>query len=117
MLIMEFIGKNGVNAPSMKELSPKKPEKLFRTLSTCLKRLYCKAKLVHGDLSEYNIMYWKSKPWIFDVSQGVNLKHPNSAQFLTRDLENLNRYFRKLGVEVFSLEDIFRRVTDGTIIC
>jgi len=116
VLLMQFIGKNGISAPLLREAELRNPEKVYRSLLFNVKRLYKKAKLVHGDLSEYNIMYWKSRPWIFDVSQAVNLKHPNSAQFLTRDLENLNRYFRKLGVEVFPLQEAYRRVTGGTTI-
>jgi len=116
VLLMEFIGKNGVSAPLLREVELRNPEKVYRSLMFNVKRLYRKAKLVHGDLSEYNVMYWKSKPVIFDVSQAVNLKHPNSDQFLTRDLENLNRYFEKRGVEVFPLQEAYRRVTGGTTI-
>ena len=114
VLLMEFIGKNGVSAPLLREVELRNPEKVYRSLMFNVKRLYRKAKLVHGDLSEYNVMYWKSKPVIFDVSQAVNLKHPNSDQFLTRDLENLNRYFEGLDVEVFPLQEAYRRVKGGT---
>ena len=114
VLLMQFIGKNGVSAPLLREVELRNPEKVYRSLMFNVKRLYRKAKLVHGDLSEYNVMYWKSRPVIFDVSQAVNLKHPNSEQFLTRDLENLNRYFEGLGVEVLPLQEAYRRVTGGT---
>lgn len=111
VLIMEFIGKNGVSAPSMKERTPKNPEKTYKTLLIYLKRLYRKAELVHGDLSEYNIMIWKGKPVIFDVSQAVPLSHPLADSLLQRDLDNLNRFFRRLGVEVFSTEECYREIT------
>ena len=116
VLLMQFIGKNGMSAPLLREVQLGNPEKVYRSLMFNVKRLYRHAKLVHGDLSEYNIMYWKSKPIIFDVSQAVNLKHPNSHQFLIRDLENLNRYFKRLGVKVFPLQEAHRRVTGGAII-
>jgi len=70
-----------------------------------------KAKLVHGDLSEYNIMVWRGKPVIFDVSQAVSIEHPNADQFLWRDINNINRYFAELGVEVQDPEEIYRRIT------
>jgi len=112
VLIMEFIGKNGVCAPSMKESPPEKPEKTYRTLLNYLKKLYCKAELVHGDLSEYNVMIWKNKPVIFDVSQAVPLSHPLAETLLYRDLKNLNRFFKRLDVEVLPVEECYRRVTD-----
>jgi len=111
VLIMEFIGKNGVSAPSLKEQPPKNPERIYETLMTYLKRLYSKAELVHGDLSEYNIMIWKSRPILFDMSQAVLISHPMSDFLLRRDLTNLNRFFSKLDVEVPSVEECYRRVT------
>lgn len=111
VLIMEFIGKNGVSAPSMKEQPPKNPEKIYKTLLTYLKRLYRKAELVHGDLSEYNVMIWKGRPIIFDVSQAVPLSHPMADFLLHRDLTNLNRFFSRLGVKVPSIEECYKKVT------
>jgi len=111
VLIMGFIGKNGVSAPSLKELPPERPEKIYRTLFTYLRRLYQKAELVHGDLSEYNIMIWKGRPVLFDVSQAVPLSHPMADFLLHRDLTNLNRFFAKSGIEVPSIEECYRMVT------
>jgi RIO kinase 1 len=116
VLLMEFIGEDGVSAPLLREAELKNPERTYRKLLLYVKRLYISAKLVHGDLSEYNVMIWKGKPVVFDVSQAVSLKHPNSGQFLVRDLENLNRYFKKIGVDVLSAKEAFRRVTGGTAI-
>jgi RIO kinase 1 len=111
VLVMEFIGKDGVSAPSMKEQPPSDPEKAYNLLLTYLERLYRKAELVHGDLSEYNIMMWKGKPVIFDVSQAVPTSHPMAEFLLRRDLENMNRFFSRLIVNVLSVEEAFGRVT------
>jgi len=113
VLIMSFIGKNGDNAPLLKEVSLKNPRQVFRRLLTYVKKLYQKAKLVHADLSEYNIMIWKNAPVLFDVAQAVTLEHPMADQFLRRDLQNLYKYFKKLGVDVLSVEEMHRRVTGG----
>ena len=75
IVIMEFIGKNGVSAPRLKEQPPEDPAKTYKQLLTFMKRLYQKAELVHGDLSEYNLMMWKGKLVMFDMSQSV----PTSA--------------------------------------
>ncbi|MGB9713579.1 MAG: serine protein kinase RIO [Candidatus Bathyarchaeales archaeon] len=111
VLIMEFIGKNGVCAPSMKEETPKNPERVYKTLLGYLQRLYRKAELVHGDISEYNVMIWKGRPVLFDMSQAVPLSHPMATFLLYRDLNNLNRFFSRLGVQVHSVEECYRMVT------
>jgi RIO kinase 1 len=110
VLVMEFIGENGVSAPSIKEQSPGSPEKAYELLLTYLERLYRKAELVHGDLSEYNIMVWKGKPVIFDMSQSVPISHPLAEFLLRRDLTNLNKFFSRLGVRVLSVDEAYKQV-------
>jgi RIO kinase 1 len=110
VLVMGFIGKNGVSAPSLKEQPPSDPEKVYSLLLTYLERLYRKADLVHGDLSEYNIIMWKGKPVIFDVSQAVPTSHAMAEFLLRRDLENVNRFFSRLGVKVTSVDEAYTQV-------
>jgi RIO kinase 1 len=110
VVVMEFIGEEGVNASSLKEQAPDDPEKVYEVLLTYVKRLYRKADLVHGDLSEYNIMMWKGKPVVFDVAQAVPTSHPMAEFFLRRDLTNVNRFFRRLGVKVLSVDEAYEKV-------
>jgi len=84
---------------------------MYLRLLKCVKDLYRKAGLVHGDLSEYNVMNWKERPVIFDMSQAVLLEHPMAEQFLRRDITNLGHFFRKLGVKVNNAEETYRWVT------
>jgi RIO kinase 1 len=111
VLIMQFIGEKGVCAPSLKEQLPENPEKMYRMLLADLGKLYTKAELVHGDLSEYNIMIWKGQPVIFDVSQAVSVSHPMAGFLLRRDLANLNRFFSRMSVKVLTAEESYRKVT------
>jgi RIO kinase 1 len=114
ILVMEFIGDGNTPAPLLREAFPKDPEDMYLRLLKCVKDLYRKAGLVHGDLSEYNVMSWKERPIIFDMSQAVLLEHPMAEQFLRRDIINLNHFFRKLGVNVKDAEEIYKWVTqDG----
>jgi RIO kinase 1 len=110
VLVMEFIGKNGVSAPSLRGQPVNDPEKVYAQLLVGLERLYRKAEIVHGDLSEYNIMMWKGKPVIFDMSQAVPTSHPMAGFLLRRDLANLNRFFSRLGVKVVPVEEAFKQV-------
>lgn len=99
VLLMEFIGKGGEPAPLLRETVPKNPKKTYGDLVSYIRLLYQKASLVHGDLSEYNIMMWRGHPVIFDVSQAVDTEHPLAERLLMRDILNLNRYFSQIGVE------------------
>lgn len=111
VLIMEFIGKKGISAPSMKERPPRNPEKTYKTLLANLRRLYRKAELVHGDISEYNVMIWRGLPVLFDISQAVPLSHPLADSLLQRDLKNLNRYFNRLSVDIPAIDECYKKVT------
>ena len=113
VLIMEFIGKNGIRAPLLKETTLADPQRIFRLVLTYLMRLYKKGGLVHADLSEYNIMVWKERPVIFDVAQAVLIEHPMADMFLRRDLENLHRYFKKLNLDLLPVDGMYKRVTSG----
>lgn len=111
VLIMEFLGQDGVSAPSLKEQAPEDPEKIYQTLLTFLRRLYKKAELVHGDLSEYNLMIYKKRLVMFDMSQSVPNSHPLAQFLLNRDINNVNKFFSRLRVKVFSNEEVYRKVT------
>lgn len=111
VLVMEFIGDKGAPAPLLKDLYPENISAFYKELLKNVKLLYRKAGLVHGDLSEYNVMVWKRRPVIFDLSQAVSLEHPMSDVFLKRDLENLNKHFLKYGVNVKPVEELHGWVT------
>lgn len=98
ILVMEFIGVDGVPAPLLKDWPILNKELLNQILNE-VKKLYKEAKLVHADLSEYNIMINEEKPYIIDFGQAVPIEHPMSYEFLIRDVSNILRFFRKAGIE------------------
>ena len=113
ILVMEFIGDSGIRAPLLREvrLDSNKYEELFNSIVKDVRRAYLKARLVHGDLSEYNVMVWRGKHYIIDVSQAVRVDHPNALDFLARDLRNIHRYFAKeLGLNIPSVDRLFEFV-------
>ena len=55
-------------------------------------------------------MMWKGKPVVFDVAQAVPTLHPMADFFLRRDLTNVNRFFKRLGVKVLSEEEAYKKV-------
>jgi RIO kinase 1 len=105
ILLMQFIGEEGVPAPLLKDLR-RVPVALYERLLRNIRLLYQKAGLVHGDLSEYNVMVWKRRPVVIDMSQTVAVDHPLSDVFLKRDLANLNNYFLKHSVETRPIDNL-----------
>ena len=104
VLLMDFIGRNGNPAPLLRETPLNHPGRVYDRIAKAVRQLYQKAQLVHGDLSEYNIMMVKSRPVIFDFSQAVLVEHPMARTFLERDLQHLNTYFSRIGVTVPSMD-------------
>ena len=97
VLVMEFLGENGWPAPRLKdvELTKKSYDRVYKRLILILREMYQKCRLVHGDLSEYNLLYYKKDIWIIDVSQSVEHDHPHSLDFLRMDITNITEFFTK----------------------
>jgi RIO kinase 1 len=106
ILVMTFIGEDGVPAPLLREVDPADPDDFYMKLLNETRSLYTKAGLVHGDLSEYNVMVWEDAPVIFDVSQALLTSHPLTESLVQRDIANVNSYFSRLGVDVFNEENL-----------
>jgi RIO kinase 1 len=100
VLILDFIGEGGIAASLLKDVKPKDPEKLIRTLQEYIKKLWQKGGIVHSDLSEFNIMLLNEKPVLIDIGQAVSKRHPRAHDFLKRDIHNLARYAKKYGVKI-----------------
>ncbi len=116
IIVMEFIGEGGRRAPLLKEVYEELDEEelmdVYRQVVENVKRIYCCARLVHADLSEYNIMYLHGKVYIIDVAQAVDLNHPLAEQFLAHDIGNIHRFFaEEAGLEIPGPEEILRQVT------
>ncbi|WP_432644371.1 serine protein kinase RIO [Methanobrevibacter sp.] len=100
VLLIEFIGdEKGNPAQPVKNHPPKDPDEFFTKLLVNLKLFVNEAKLVHGDLSNYNILNKDEEPVIIDVSQSVVLDNPISKELLERDINTLVREYTKLGVK------------------
>jgi len=74
--------------------------------------MYQKCKLIHADLSEYNMLWHENKVWFIDVSQSVEPFHPHALEFLHRDCTNVVEFFTKCGVpNVLQAHELFNKVT------
>ena len=77
--------------------------------------MYHDCKLVHADLSEYNILYHQQQLWVIDVSQSVEHDHPAAFEFLRKDLKNVGDFFGSYGVRCLNLRRAFDFVTSDNI--
>ena len=98
VLVMEYIG-NEKPAPILKKAPIKDIGKLYGELVEQIAKMIYKAKLVHADLSEYNILNFHNEPVIIDCGQAVLLSHPFAKKFFERDIENIADYLSKHGLE------------------
>jgi len=98
VLVSEFIG-DEEPAPKLKDALPKDPADFAERVIDYIKKLY-NAGMVHTDLSEYNILNWNENPVLIDFSQATTVDNPNFKEYLDRDINNVCRFFRKLGLNL-----------------
>lgn len=112
VLVMEFIGRNGVRADLLREtnLDLKEYEAFYQKVLDFMTLAAKRAGLVHGDLGEYNIMIHDGELVFFDVSQAVSVEHPMAGQLFKRDFENIDRFFSRKGVKTIELKDFFQNI-------
>jgi RIO kinase 1 len=108
VLAMEFVGKNGV--PTKTLLESEVNQKDYDNAISLLSKLFKNAKLVHGDFSEYNIFKTENGLIVFDLGSAVDIRHPNSKEFLKRDINNITKFFVKRGLTVRNPLDIYEEV-------
>jgi len=113
ILIMEYVGFGSIPAPKLKEIKhPVNLDYLLYDILNFIKKLYQEAKLVHGDLSEFNILYHNQKPYYIDISQAVSIEHPKSEKFLVRDIKNIFNYFENFNIELPNPENLYYNIID-----
>lgn len=117
ILVMQFMGKEGWPSPKLKDvqISESKARELYMECVLIMRRLYHNCKLVHADLSEYNILFHEGHICVIDVSQSVEHDHPQALEFLRKDCTNITDFFRKNRVPVMSVRELFDFITDITI--
>ena len=118
VLAMSFLGdRKGWAYPRLRDatLQGDDVDQQWRTLYIQLlgimRRMYQVCRLVHADLSEYNILYHAGKLYIIDVSQSVEPDHPRSLEFLRMDIKNVGDYFRRQGVDTLPDRMVFNFIT------
>lgn len=109
VLAMEFIGTGTDRAKRLAEVSVENPKTAYEVVREYLRRLW-DAGLVHGDFSEYNLLFHRGQIVVIDVGQAVTIHHPNAREFLRRDCANVAAFFSRQGHTV-SEDELYDWVT------
>ena len=103
VLLMELVtDANGDAAPRLNDVafSADEARTHHATLITEVVRMLC-AGIVHGDLSEYNVLVDSEGPVIIDLPQAIDAAANNNAsRMLERDVDNLATYFGQFAPEL-----------------
>jgi len=126
VLFMRFLGEGGWPSPQLREVELRKSSKKWTALYTqtllAVRKLYQCAKLVHADLSEYNILVCPMSQVqnafdkdeeakdslqivLIDFGQAVEIRHPSAGDLLRRDLTIVKSFFHNQGIKTLSLKD------------
>jgi len=107
VLLMELVTDSAGNAaPRLNDLtlSAEVSREYHRALITQVVRMLC-AGIIHGDLSEYNVLVDSSGPVIIDLPQAIDAAANNQAcQLLLRDVQNLAGYFGQFAPELLATD-------------
>lgn len=109
VLVMEFVGEDGRPAPLLLHSPVNNVD--YQQALDIIHVLYSKAGLVHGDYSEYNIFKHRKDLILFDLGSAVDRRHLGADAFLSRDINNINRFFSRRGVRVKDPKSIMEDIT------
>ena len=103
VLLMELItGEDNQVAPRLNDvsMSGELAREDFLTLMQDIVRMLC-AGLIHGDLSEFNVLVDEYGPVIIDLPQVVDAAANNNAKWmLERDVKNITNYYSQFAPEL-----------------
>ncbi|MCK6439928.1 MAG: serine protein kinase RIO [Planctomycetes bacterium] len=100
VILMEYIGDMAGAAPKLGDVRLEREEavRLFNDVVWNIETML-RNDVIHGDLSPFNILYHKGRAVIIDFPQAVDPRFNTMArELLRRDIENICRYFTRMGV-------------------
>ena len=107
VLLMELVvDADGKNAPRLNDvkLTDSQARQYHRALMEQIVLMLC-AGLVHGDLSEYNVLVGSDRLVIIDLPQAMDAAgNNNAAGMLVRDVANITAYFGRFAPELLDTD-------------
>lgn len=114
VLVMTFIGSDASPAPTLKvaNLEPAQLRDSYVQILDIMETMYKKCELIHGDLSEYNLLWSSNSVYVIDVSQSMFTSHPNANSFLYRDCKNILGFYERSGLEdILDAKSLFEKIS------
>ncbi|MFT0898927.1 serine protein kinase RIO [Candidatus Methanoprimaticola sp. MG2] len=112
-LLMEFVGDETGPAPQLRDVILDDPTETYDEVISFIIDGWKDAHLVHGDLSEYNILMQDGQPIMIDVGQAMTTDNYNAKELLERDIRNVNAFFRKRGADIIDDKVVFEETVNG----
>lgn len=115
VLIMEYLDKSEDDhsaAPPLNKIKLNDPKIIFDEIINFIDKCYNEADLVHGDLSQYNILLSHNHPYVIDLSQATLRSNPSSRMLLERDIKNIIYDAKKYKLNL-NYDDILNRILNG----
>lgn len=112
-LLMEFVGDETGPAPQLRDVILDDPTETYDEVVSFIIDGWKDAHLVHGDLSEYNILMQDGQPIMIDVGQAMTTDNYNAKELLERDIRNVNAFFRKRGADIIDDKVVFEETVNG----
>lgn len=113
VLVMTFLGNDARPSPQLRaaKLNESQLRQSYRQVVDIMVNMYQKCELIHGDLSEYNLLWHNDQVYVIDVSQSMFSSHPNANSFLFRDCKNILDFYQKSGLtEILGVNELFKLV-------
>ena len=119
VLAMDFFGDDGWPSPRLKDAAPRLSvetlSNVYVEVADAMRTMFQRCSLVHGDLSEYNMLWHEGAIAIIDVSQSVETDHPAALDFLRTDCVNVNVFFKRVGVQVMTHRELFDYIVHASL--
>ncbi len=104
IILMSYIGDRRSPAKKLKDVNEQDMQLYFNSSMNEYRNMVEKAKIIHADFSEYNVLCYRKKSYIIDMGQAVSYKHPKAKDFLVRDMNNMKAFAKRNGLE-FNLDE------------
>ncbi len=109
VIIMDYI-----DGGMLKDVYIEEPENFFEDLLEQMHLMRHQAKLIHGDLSEFNIMVSDQIPYIIDLGQAMSIKNEDDFEqfydLYERDVKNVVNYFNKKYQLKLDLKEVLTKL-------
>jgi len=116
VILMQFIGKDWSPAPQLRQVQLENPDEVLDDIIEQLKIMFQYAKMIHGDFSEYNLLFHDGKIVVIDFPQAIDMSLvgniserylKSNLQVLQKDIMTIRNYFEKDYNLTFDFNEVY----------